>query len=340
MRPANNPLLSLALLVIALGFIVCSFFFFSNLKDIQGLFAHGGFENGSIPLQERPHLLLIYPEEDSLFTQDLIRGVLERAQEFDAVLETRPFQREAAVQTAAYYLRVGILSAVDAILLYDPNPGEETILQIEAAWEQGVPLITLVNDIPESRRSAFVGQDAYQLGVLSGTMVRQAGIDGDLAVVLDQSSELPISQYNRLLLEGLRANLLGSANISHIFYSDRGPFAGRRIGEAALAAEPRISTLLITSTRDTPGIVQDLVENARVGEITLIGFDLTGTLEDYLVKGLVHASINRLPWHIGFRGLGSAMALIRGEDFERDNDPGTLIHLSQDLRTRTVAGEP
>ena len=332
MQRGKNLLPKLWLAAIGAGFAVCSYFFLNNLGEIRSLFADPN--DGSSPevVLDRPHLLLIYPEEESLFTEDLLRGFAERAAELNLLVEFRAFQRNAPVQSAAYYLQIGILSGADAILLYAPSPNSQTLAEIESAWAQEIPVITLVSDLPESRRAAFVGQNAYQLGVLGGTLVRQANTRGSVGIVLDQSPEASMNQHNRLLLDGLRANLLGAAELTQIFYSDGSPFSGRKIGEQALNSE--VDVLLTVPARDTPGIVQHLVENARVGELTLLGFDLTGDLEEYLEKGLVHASVNRLPWHIGYRAVGTAMAILAGEPFPRADDPGTLIQLADELRPR------
>ena len=65
--------------------------------------------------------------------------------------------------TKADYLRIGIASQVDGIIVEADGSSEEQEL-IQEALEQDIPVVTVLTDDSSSARISFVGLNSYQLG--------------------------------------------------------------------------------------------------------------------------------------------------------------------------------
>ena len=79
--------------------------------------------------------------------------------------------------TAADCMQIAIASRVDGIILYTDGDSRISGL-IDEAMEQGIPVVTVMNDDTESRRVSYVGVNHYQLGNICGEQVLELLKDG------------------------------------------------------------------------------------------------------------------------------------------------------------------
>ena len=76
---------------------------------------------------------------------------------------------------------------MDGIILYTDGDSRISGL-IDEAMEQGIPVVTVMNDDTESRRVSYVGVNHYQLGNICGEQVLELLKDGENRIMMISGS--------------------------------------------------------------------------------------------------------------------------------------------------------
>jgi LacI family transcriptional regulator len=143
----------------------------------------------------------------------------------------------------------------------------EIVDAIDALQDRGIPVITVISDVPGSRREAHVGQDNFAAGKVAGRLMANMAPKGSGKIAL----------------------LVGHADFQHL--------TDRRFGfvETLERMRPDLSLVYTRpyggSDKSSPCIVEELFE----AEPDLIGVYLSGGGQPHLIKALAR---HRAPDHV------------------------------------------
>ncbi|WP_017348753.1 LacI family DNA-binding transcriptional regulator [Pantoea sp. A4] len=195
----------------------------------------------------------------------------------------------------------GIASAYDALIVVCPDDPDlaATLRQVAMA----MPVITLVTDIPDCGRLAYVGPDNAQMGrvagELSGRFIGPQG--GELLVVLGMKSM--IGQGEREA--GFRAVLASrypSCQVVTTLESGENPRRAGDLVSRALSTWPGIRGIYNISSGNS-NIVQALRAHGKEKQVVLITHELTADRRRLLLAGSIDAIIDQNPWEEARRAL-------------------------------------
>lgn len=204
-----------------------------------------------------------------------------------------------------------------AISPVDPAALLETI---DSLSMDGIPVVTIGSDIPESRRVCHVGCDYIDSGriaaQLMGTFVHG---EGKVGIITFRDPVLPIQQ--RII--GFRQAI---AEYPHIELN--GPHKLSRTGEDAydfvrgyVRGEPGLKGLFVSY-----GILQDVARAVRdegmQGRIHLVGFDLSREIAALIRHKVVDAVICQEPFDQGYY----TMKILHQYLVEKTRPRQTIIH--------------
>ena len=189
------------------------------------------------------------------------------------------------------YMEISIAAGVDGIIL-EFNGEEALKKEIDKAETAGIPVITIMNDAPDSKRQSFVGVNDYQMGQAYGEQV---------AALMDENTETALilldsekgdfekgqiySQISNVVMEQengenvkIQAQNLMPENkfdieeaIRTIFQSPEGP--------------PQILVCMDEVT--TECAYQAMIDFNMVGEVKIIGYYVSDTIREAVNKGLI-----------------------------------------------------
>ena len=108
------------------------------------------------------HYLMISGEENTLMWDSIYESASQAAKDADAYLELIEPGHDSNYSQADY-LRIGIASQVDGIILEADGSEEEQEL-IQEASDADIPVVTVLTDDSSSARISFIGLNSYQLG--------------------------------------------------------------------------------------------------------------------------------------------------------------------------------
>ncbi|CAL76187.1 putative transcriptional regulatory protein, LacI family [Bradyrhizobium sp. ORS 278] len=179
--------------------------------------------------------------------------------------------------------------------------------------EAGAKVVTLVSDVPSSRRHHYVGIDNIAAGRTAGALVgRFAGGKPGRVAIMAGSQGLR-DHAERIF--GFSQVLAAEFRHLEILPVAEGHDADDRSEQLmrALLAETSDIVALYNVGAGTAGVAQALTESGRAGDIVFVGHDVTALTRKLLLSGVMAAAISQNPGHEARSAVRVLLALARGE---------------------------
>lgn len=267
------------------------------------------------------HVVLIAQELDNPFWRTVEQGAKEAASQLGMEIEyTGPIRIHPEGQIKL--LEKAIASKPDAILAQGMNDSQFNKLTGKAI-DQGIPVVAVDSDAPNSRRLAYVGTDNLEAGRQMGELVvKDANRKGKIGIII--GSEFADNQ--KLRLEGFLSVIrdrpgfgvadIRSSNISRIEAASE--------AKAILSRHPDISVMIGFSAWDAVGIVEGL-QAQQHGEISVFGFDDVEATRRAIARGDITASIVQQPKAIGYEAVALLQRIFEGKSYPLQQYTGMKV---------------
>jgi ribose transport system substrate-binding protein len=186
-----------------------------------------------------------------------------------------------------------LVSPADAKSFKDP---------IDDAIKQGIPVICIDSDAPDSARLMFIGTDNYRAGFSSGTRMAQALHGEGSVVVITVPGQLNVNERMR----GVRDAFGHYPNI-HIVdpvIDDQGDprKANDQISDL-IGKKAKMDGVLCLEASGGPGAAEALHRVSLDGKVPVVAMDKDAETLDFISQGTVLASIAQKPYTMAFYGL-------------------------------------
>ncbi|MGH2657309.1 MAG: substrate-binding domain-containing protein, partial [Actinomycetota bacterium] len=197
---------------------------------------------------------------------------------------------------------------------------------LQAAQDAGITVVlvdTIVDD--ESIGVSRIATDNVEGGRVAGeALVELIGGEGSVFVNTTQPGVSTVEERQ----EGFESVIEGEAGIEYLgaeFNNDDATRAAQ-ITSAVLARNPELAGIFATNLFSAEGAATALRDAGAQEQVQIVGFDASPGQVDQLEEGLVQALVAQNPREIGFQGVQTAVASIRGEDFEEQiTTPLTVV---------------
>jgi ABC-type sugar transport system substrate-binding protein len=206
------------------------------------------------------------------------------------------------------------------------TPVDATVAStLDKAVAAGVKIVLVDNDIPGWKgKTAYVGTNNFQGGVLAGQWLREKTKDGQKFGILEGVPGVPaLDDRFKGMVKGLgdrKLNIVGkgatSCNLD----------GGVKVAEDILTANPDLEGIYAVCGPPAVGAIQSL-KNAKVNfdKFILVGFDACCGEIDALKAGHEDATVAQFPVKMGELGIVTVAAAVRGQKVEPNVDTGTAI---------------
>ncbi len=265
------------------------------------------------------HFYLIAQNSVDPFWKELKLGLEAAAKERKVVVEFNA-PRFNNPQEELRYLDIAVTSQVDGIITHVSSGGEYTNL-INRAIENGIPVVTLENDDKASDRNAFVGTNSFELGKAAAElMIRATAGRANIAVIVSNDLE-PDSTSQNLKMNGFLSTLkdFPEMRVVRTYTSKMGILSAEEITQEIIAGADNINAIFTTSSVDTIGSAQLVVDRNRVGSIAIVGYGDTEEILRYISKDIIYGTVMSDPYKMGYECIN---ALI---DIKEKNNVSTFI---------------
>ena len=182
-----------------------------------------------------------------------------------------------------------ILSPTHAMLL---NP------LIQGLSDKGIPTVTVNNDVPQSSRICFVGEDSYMSGQMAAELYTYI-LPGDASIAVMQSMVSAEGLKKRVdgFCDGVQAS--GKCNlIGKIDFYDNIQNATETAKLAIL--NTKIDGIFVNSMIGTIGILRAMNEYAADAPPFLIGYDMNEEIKQGIQSGVIFGTLLQSPYWQGY----------------------------------------
>jgi LacI family transcriptional regulator len=238
------------------------------------------------------------PREIHFFYDQLWSGVLEEARRLAQVgiqFVNRPVQTLGQDDTEAF--KELIEAGVDGIILTAGNPKDLTPL-INEAEENGIPVVCVSTDAPESRRSTVVCVEPWLNGCLAGELMGKLLPPGSkVAVVAGMLTAEDHRKKTDGFSDAFPRHCLGG-KIAAVIEGHEDEDESFQKTFDLLRRIPTLAGLYVNTVNCLP-VCRALGARGLAGKIKLISTDLFAEMSSYFQKGTITASIYQQPHRQG-----------------------------------------
>ena len=260
--------------------------------------ASGAFLEKPAAETARYHLVVILPDADDSFFKGLLEGIQDSASVVGSVVQVFRYPNSFP-QEAERYFEIALRSKVDGLIMFTPR-NDRLVERIRKAALAGVAFVPVGTDPPAEASVGFIGSSSLQQGFEGGKRIcAELGASARIGVILPASEA--VAPQDEPLYRGVLSALrtYPHAQIVSVARARAGILSGEETASAMLRGHPEINALFCSSSRETLGAAQVVIDLNRVGRILIIGADETPEIQHYVDKGVIAASIVRDSRRIG-----------------------------------------
>ncbi|MGN7358995.1 substrate-binding domain-containing protein [Paenibacillus sp. SAF-054] len=297
-------LLGLTVLVLIFGFVLARFF--ASTTKVDDLVRRMGPDKSEQAAAVK-HVVLIAQELDNPFWREMEQGASDAAGKLGMQIDYMgPIRINPEEQRRL--LEKAIAAKPDAILAQGMGDLDYGLLMNKAV-EQGIPVLAVDADEPDSRRLAYVGTDNLEAGKQMGELVLEEN-SGSIGVII--GSEMADNQ--RLRLEGFRSAISNKPGlkIADVRSSNISRIGAAKQTEAMLKQHGDIRVIVGFSALDAAGILEGIQAAGKEG-IRVYGFDDMEATRKGIGEGTIRASIVQQPAEIGAASVRLLDQVFRGK---------------------------
>jgi ribose transport system substrate-binding protein len=294
---------------------------------------------GGRPDKDKLTLAVIPKGTSHVFWQSIHAGALKAAGELGVEViwrgPLREDDRDSQVSEVEGFVSRGISGIVLA-------PLDETALArpVAAAVKSGIPVVIIDSGLKGEGYISFVATDNEKGGRLGGEHVARV-LGGKGKVVLLRYAEGSDSTNKRE--EGFLAVMKENPGIEVVSSNQ---YAGSDVESAYRKAEAILSTykrpdgslavdgIFCPNESSAFGMLRVLQDNGWAGKVHFVGFDASPNLVKALRDGHIDGLVLQDPVRMGYLGVKTIVAHLRGQSVEKRIDTG--VHLA----TREVMDQP
>jgi ribose transport system substrate-binding protein len=239
------------------------------------------------------NISLPYWQEAEAGMQDAAKALGVKA-EFAGPDSFAPDQELDAFQKA-------VASKPSGIMLSVARP-EAFKAAIDTAVLQGIPVVCVDSDAPDSKRVVFIGTDNFRAGQESGRRMAQLLKGQGHIVLVTVPGQLNMDERVKGVNDALQ-KFPGIKVVQTI--DDKGDTrsANDQISKLATTGKDKIDGIICLEASGGPGAGEALHRLDQTGKIAIVAFDKDPETLDFIQNGAINETISQKPYVMAYYGL-------------------------------------
>ena len=290
--------------------------------------------------QQKYRIAVIPKGTTHIFWKSIHAGAIKAAQEMQdlgvEVIWKGPLKeddRESQIKVVENFITRGVSGIVLA-------PLDDTALRapVRDAVNNGIPVVIIDSGLKSQDYVSFVSTDNYVGGRKAGEHLAKI-LGGKGRVVMLRYQEGSASTMNREqgFLDVLKEKYPNIEVVSANQYGGATTESARRASENLLAPLRKpdgaltIGGIFCPNESTTFGMLLALQDSGLAGKVNYVGFDSSERLVLGLEKGEIHGLVLQDPINMGYQGVKTIMAHLRGEKVEKRIDTGSEVATPENM---------
>lgn len=260
------------------------------------------------------HYVMIVDDRNLEFWQSVYEGARDNAEQNGILLEFMgdEFSTDYSVPEL---MKMAIAAKVDGILL-ESDGSKELGQLINQASDMGIPVVTLLKDIPDTERISHVGISYYSLGqqyaeqlatLISGRTLASGATEYSVLVLMnddinDSSRNIVYSTIKDTL--DSRADLRAAITINSRMIESTTAFSAEESIRSLFVREEELPDAIVCLDEVSSACVyQALVDYNQVGRIEMIGYYTGATVISGIAKKIIYSTTGVDTYSLGKSGI-------------------------------------
>lgn len=238
------------------------------------------------------HYVMISEHMEDTFWDGIYASAKNRGKEVDVYVEQLGVDLTEGYSVKEQ-LEIAIASNVDGIII-EPNGEKEVAELIDQAMNLQIPVITVMEDEPKSKRISFIGVSSYEQGRSLGRQIEEL-------IALENTNSLQVAVLLHEGKEETNQNMLYGAIIDEMkedgieiesFAINGSSNFGATEDIRKIIMENQAPDILVCLTAsDTLASYQAVVDYNKVGEVNVIGYFDSELIASAIEKNIVQSTI-------------------------------------------------
>jgi ribose transport system substrate-binding protein len=246
--------------------------------------------------------------------------------------------RESQIRVVEDFVTAGVTGIVLA-------PLDDTALRtpVKDAVNNGIPVVIIDSDLKSDDYTSFVATDNYIGGRKAGEHLAKI-LGGNGKVIMLRYQEGSASTMNREQgfldvlkekfpeIEIVSASQYGGATTESAYQASENLLAPLRKADGSLT----IDGIFTPNESTTFAMLRALEDSKIAGKVKYVGFDSSDRLVQGLKKGYIHGLVLQDPINMGYLGVKTLVAHLRGEKVEKKIDTGSEVATAENMNEEKI----
>ena len=265
------------------------------------------------------------------FWKSVHAGALKASREMGVEIIWKGSLKEDDREEQLQIVETFIASHVSAIVLA-PLDNRSLVMPVREAKRKGIPTVVIDSNLEGDFHVSFVATDNYRGGVLAAERMGKL-LEGSGKLIVLRYQEGSASNTNREegFLDTVKSRFPGIEVLSDNQYAGVTTESAYRVSENLLNRFNDVEAIFTPNEPVTFGCLRALQDRRLTDRITLVGFDASESLAEALEKGEIKGLVLQNPVKIGYIGVRTAVAYLRGEQFEKRIDTGVVVATPENI---------
>ncbi|MFT3783262.1 MAG: substrate-binding domain-containing protein [Nibricoccus sp.] len=260
----------------------------------------------------------VIPKGTSNFWKTYEAGAKKAAAELGVEVVVRGTKFESDVDAQVHIVDYFREKKVSAIVI-TPLHKDTLVEPLEKVIADGIPVIVTDSALNSTKISAFIASNnllAGQMGASALVKALGGNLNGEVALLRYLKGSESTEKREAAALQELKT-AMPKATIVDGYYS--GSILGdvKRTCDTMLDEHPNLKGVVAISTISTKGLLKSVEQRGLGGKIVLIGAGSDDEVLPALRNGEIKALVLQNPFEMGYRGVKTAVAVVKGEKVEK-----------------------
>ncbi|MDX1908414.1 MAG: substrate-binding domain-containing protein [Bacteroidia bacterium] len=288
---------------------------------------------GAGATQSGPIRIAVIPKGTThIFWNTVYAGADKAAKDLGVEIIWQGPQQESDRQRQIEIVQNAISQGVDAMVLA-PLDSRSLVTPVRAAHKRGIPVVIFDSGLDaEEDYDSFVATDNLVGGRLCARRMADL-IQGKGNILVMRYMEGSSSTHQRE--EGFLQGIAEYAPDAQLISTNQ--YAGHTVEKAFQAAQnllnryPEVTAIFCPNENTTQAMMRALETSGKAGKVTFVGFDSNEPLLEGLRKGYIQGLAVQDPFQIGYKGVATAVSILRKEPYEKRVDTGVQMLTAENL---------
>jgi ribose transport system substrate-binding protein len=287
----------------------------------------------------KPKIAVIPKGTTHEFWKSVHAGAIKASRELDVEIVWKGPLKEDDLKSQIDLVQSFTAQGVSGLVLAPLNDSALGA-SVKHAARSGVPVVIFDSDLKGEEHLSFVATDNRAAGRLAGEeMARLLGGKGNLIVLRYQEGSASTNHREEGFLEAIRkhpgltvksSNQYGGATTESAFSASENLLSAQSAGQGG------VDGIFTPNESTTFGMLLALDKTKLAGKLEFIGFDASDKLVAALRDGKIRGLVLQDPFTMGYLGVKTMTAHLRGEKVEPRIDTGSKLVTRENMNQPEV----